>query len=149
MSPLPCFCGSYPLSPSGPSWHDLSMDLHSLPWLAFRIAVISSWISPVSWSLVNSNLVCLAFNGNLSHLIKVRVSTWQSLQGRLWNASQLMWMQQLDLLSTFSISTFPKTKFRRSCRVYFQVKEKEMAVYGLYDGQHPVQSIIQGIQEIG
>lgn len=58
-------------------------------------------------------------------------------------------MQQLDSLSVFSMATFLNTKFRWSCQLHFQVKVKEIVVYRLYDGQHPVKSIIQGTEEIG
>ena len=57
-------------------------------------------------------------------------------------------MQQLDFLSVFSMSTFLNTKFRWSCQLHFQVKVKEIMVYRLYDGQHPVKSIMLETEEI-
>lgn len=49
----------------------------------------------------------------------------------------------------FSTFTFLKTEFRWPCQLHFQVKEKELLVYRLYDAQPPVKSIIQGMEEVG
>lgn len=87
------------------------------------------------------------FSGNLSHLIKIGVNMKQSLKAIL-KCFPANVNQQLYFLSVFSMSTFLNTKFRWSCQLRFQVKVKEIMVYRLYDGQHPVKSIILGTEEI-